>query len=159
MGATYLTKKGFEKLRAEQSSLLKRKHALAEEVHRAAAMGDLRENAEYHAAREGLQRVGQRLAELDGKLANVQITDGLETKAGEARVGTQVTLEDEQAKERFSYQLVGAEEADPMNGKLSIESPIGKNLLGKKKGARFKVDLPRGTASYKLLKVEKASDG
>ena len=122
-------------------------------------MGDLRENAEYHAAREHLQHVSKRLADLDSKLSNVTIIDGLKIKPGEARVGTTVTLEDEQAKDRFSYMLVGAEEADPTNGKLSIESPLGKSLLGKKKGARFTVDLPRGTAKYKVINVKRAGNG
>ena len=158
MGATYLSKRGFEKLQAEQGLLLKQKHKLTEEVSKAAAMGDLRENAEYHAARERLQHVAQRLGEIDGKLADVRITDELQTKAGEARVGTKVTLEDEQAKDRFSYILVGADEADPANGQLSIESPIGKGLLGKKKGDRFTVTLPKGVASYKVIKVERTSD-
>ena len=155
---TYLTKQGLAKLQAEYQSLLKQKHKLTEEVSKAAAMGDLRENAEYHAAREHLQHVSKRLSELDGQLANVRLIDGLDIKAGEARVGTRVTLEDERAKERFHYVLVGAAEADPANGRLSIDSPIGKSLLGKKPGNRFTVTLPRGEASYKIVKVEKAAD-
>lgn len=153
MGETYLTKQGLEKLRAEQQALLQQKHQLTEEVSRAAQMGDLRENAEYHAARERLQHVSSRLAEITEKLSRVQVIDDLQTKDGEARVGTRVTLEDEQAKERFSYVLVGADEADPPNGKLSIESPLGKSLLGKKKGERFTVTLPQGKAAYKLIDV------
>jgi len=105
MGDTYLTKVGFEKLRAEHKALLSQKRQLTEEVSKAAAMGDLRENAEYHAARERLQHVSARLAELDTKLSQVQIIDGLAIKDGEARVGTKVMLEDEQTKERFSYLL------------------------------------------------------
>lgn len=159
MGETYLTRQGLQKLRAEQQSLLGQKHQLTEEVSKAAAMGDLRENAEYHAARERLQHVSKRLAELDGKLANVRIIDELKTKAGEARVGTKVTLEDEQAKERFSYLLVGADEADPANGKLSIDSPLGKSLLGKQKGDRFTLTLPQGISSYTVITVERLPDG
>src|SRR3990167_5281269 len=110
MGETYLTKDGLAKLQAEHKSLLRQKRELTEEVSKAAAMGDLRENAEYHAARERLQHVSSRLAELDGKLQNVRLIDDLEIKAGEARVGTTVALEDEQTKERFNYHLVGPEE-------------------------------------------------
>src|SRR3989338_9190950 len=107
MGETYLTKAGLEKLRAEHKALLSQKRKLTEEVNQAAAMGDLRENAEYHAARESLQHVSARLAELDGKLAHVQIIEDLVIKDGEARVGSSVLLEDEQTKERFSYRLLG----------------------------------------------------
>ncbi len=153
MTDTYLTKAGLTKLQAEYKSLLAQKRELTEEVSKAAAMGDLRENAEYHAARERLQHVSQRLAELDTKLRNVRLIDDLEVKAGEARVGVTVTLEDQQTKERFSYTLVGSEEADPPNGKLSIASPLGKSLLGKKKGEAFTLSLPKASVPYKILSI------
>ena len=153
MAETYLTKEGLVKLQGEHQSLLRQKHALTEEVSKAAAMGDLRENAEYHAARERLQHVAKRLAELDAKLGDVQLIDELEVKEGEARVGVKVTLEDEQTKERFSYVLVGADEADPQNGKLSIASPLGKHLLGKKKGDRFTLTLPKAVVPYRLVDI------
>ena len=153
MSDTYLTKDGLAKLQTEHKALLQQKRELTEEVSKAAAMGDLRENAEYHAARERLQHVSSRLAELDSKLTNVRLIDDLKTKAGEARVGTMVTLEDEQTKERFNYHLVGPEEADPPNGKLSIASPLGKSLLGKKQGEKFLLTLPKTSVPYKIIKV------
>ncbi len=156
MGETYLTNEGLVKLQAEHQSLLRQKRELTEEVSKAAAMGDLRENAEYHAARERLQHVSKRLAELDAKLQNVLLIDGLETKAGEARVGMMVTLEDEQTKERFSYRLVGPEEADPQNGTLSLASPLGKSLLGKKQGEKFTLTLPKAIVPYRIVKIERA---
>ena len=155
MAETYLTKAGLERLQAEHKSLLHQKRQLTEEVSKAAAMGDLRENAEYHAARERLQHVAARLMELDTKLQNVRIIDGLKTKEGEARVGTKVTLRDEQAKEEVDYLLVGPEEADPQNGKLSIASPLGKAVLGKKKGERFLLALPRASVPYRVVDVSR----
>lgn len=155
MGETYLTNNGLVKLQAEHKALLSQKHALTNEVTKAAAHGDLRENAEYHAARERLQHVAKRLAELDAKLMHVKIIDGLETKDGEARVGMKVLLEDGQTKERFSYTLVGPDEADPPNGKLSIASPLGKSVLGKKKGEQFLLSLPKVTVPYKVIKIER----
>ena len=155
MAETYLTKEGLEKLQAEHKSLMQQKRQLTEEVSKAAAMGDLRENAEYHAARERLQHVAGRLMELDTKLQNVRIIDGLQTKEGEARVGTKVTLRDEQAKEEVEYVLVGPEEADPQNGKLSIASPLGKAVLGKKKGERFLLALPRMSVPYRVVNVSR----
>ena len=156
MSETYLTKEGFTKLQAELQSLYQQKRRLTEEVSQAAAMGDLRENSEYHAARERLQHVAKRLAELDAKLSHVRIIDDLEIKADEARVGAKVTLEDEQTNERFSYCLVGPEEADPKDGKLSIASPLGKSLLGKKKGERFTLTLPNALVPYRIVNVERA---
>jgi len=157
MGDTYLTKAGLVKLQAEHKTLLHQKRELTEEVTKAAAHGDLRENAEYHAARERLQHVAKRLAELDGKLGNVQIIDDLQTKQGEARVGIEVTLKDEQTKEQFTYVLVGPDEADPQLGKLSIASPLGKSLLGKKSGERFTLHLPRAVVNYTVVKVGRPS--
>ncbi len=155
MGETYLTKEGHLKLLAEYKSLLQQKRKLTEEVSKAAAMGDLRENAEYHAARERLQHVAKRLAELDGKLGNLRIIDGIATKDGEARVGTQVTLEDEQTKERFTYRLVGPDEADPQQGMVSMASPLGKSLLGKKKGEKFTLTLPKAIVPYRIVNVKR----
>jgi transcription elongation factor GreA len=155
MTETYLTKEGLKKLQAEHAALLKQKRQLTEEVHRAAALGDLSENAEYHAAREHLQHVAARLLELDAKLSNVRFIDELPTKSGEARIGVRVTLEDEQTKERFSYVLVGPEEADPSNGRLSMASPLGKSLLGKKKGERFTLTLPKASVPYRVVEVER----
>ena len=156
MGETYLTNAGLEKLQAEYTALLQQKRELTEEVSKAAAMGDLRENSEYHAARERLQHVSARLAELDAKLSHVQLIDHLEVKADEARVGITVTLQDEQTKEAFTYRLVGPDEADPEHGTLSIASPLGKMLLGKKKGERFTLTLSKSTVSYRLVNIKRA---
>ncbi|OGX29686.1 MAG: hypothetical protein A3B78_02445 [Omnitrophica WOR_2 bacterium RIFCSPHIGHO2_02_FULL_67_20] len=156
MADTYLTKEGLARLQAEYTSLLSQKREVTEEVSKAAAMGDLRENAEYHAARERLQHVSRRLAELDAKLCRVRLIDDLEVKAGEARVGVTVTLEDQQTKERFVYVLVGPEEADPSNGKLSLASPLGKSLLGKKQGDTFTLVLPNVSVPYKVVNVERS---
>lgn len=155
MGETYLTRAGLEKLQAEHQSLLQQKHQLTEEVSNAAAMGDLRENSEYHAARERLQHVAKRLAELDGKLTHVRLIDELEVKTGEARIGIQIVLQDEATKERVTYVLVGPDEADPQNGTLSIASPLGKQLLGKKKGERFTLTLPNAAVPYRIISVER----
>ena len=157
MAETYLTKDGLAKLQAEHKSLLRQKRELTEEVSKAAAMGDLRENSEYHAARERLQHVAKRLAELDDKLSRAKIIDELEIKADEARVGATVTLEDEQTKERFTYVLVGSEEADPQRGKLSIASPLGKQLLGKKKGERFTLTLPKAVVPYRVISIDRST--
>lgn len=160
MGEIYLTKEGFEKLDEERRSLVRQKRELTEEVSKAAAMGDLRENSEYHAARERLQHVAQRLAELDGKLRQVRLIDealGSSIAPDEARVGAAVTLHDEQSDEQFSYRLVAPEEADPTDGKLSIASPLGKALLGKKAGERVTLTLPKAIVPYRIVSVTRAA--
>jgi len=155
MSATYLTKAGFKKLQEELKALQRQRRELIDEVTRTRELGDLRENAEYHAARERLQHVSTRLAELDAKLTHVQMIDDLDVASGEARVGVRVTLKDLQTKEEFAYLLVGPEEADPPNGKLSIASPLGKSLLGKKPGEQFTLNLPRTTVPYLVVNVER----
>ena len=155
MSATYLTKEGLKKLQEELKALQRQRRELIEEVNRTRELGDLRENAEYHAAREHLQHVSTRLAELDSKLTHVQLIDDLNVAPGEARVGMQVTLRDLQTKEEFSYLLVGPEEADPQNGKLSMASPLGKALLGKKKGETLMLNLPKTTVPYLVLNIKR----
>lgn len=155
MAETYLTKEGFAKLQAEHKLLMQQKRELTDEVSRAAALGDLRENGEYHAARERLQHVAKRLSELDNKLSQVHFIDDLDISVDEARVGALVKLRDEQTKEEFSYTLVGPDEADPQKGKLSIASPLGKSLLGKKKGEHFTLNLPRAIVKYFVVKIER----
>ncbi len=155
MGYTYLTKAGLKKLQDELKALQKQRRELIDEVEQARQLGDLRENAEYHAARERLQHVTQRLSELDAKLTQVQLIDDLPVAQDEARIGVHVTLRDLQTKEEFSYMLVGSEEADPPNGRLSIESPLGKSLLGKKKGEKFTLTLPKTVVPYLVVDVNR----
>ncbi len=155
MAKMYISKEGFEKLQKEMKSLQKQRLELLDEVNKAAAMGDLRENAEYHAARERLQHVSTRLSELDGKMSDVEFTDNLKVAAGEVRIGSIVTLLDIQAKDEFAYTLVGADEADPAKGRLSIASPLSQAMLGKKKGEEFTLTLPRATVKYKIVKIER----
>ena len=157
MARTYLSKDGLQKLQEEFKRLQRQRRELVDEVERARQLGDLRENAEYHAARERLQHVTTRLSDLDAKLGDVQLIDGLDVAIGEARIGMSVTLKDLQTKEQFSYRLVGPEEADPPNGKLSIASPLGKSLLGKKAGDKFMLELPKATVPYLLVKIERPS--
>ncbi len=155
MAETFLTQAGFQKLQDDVKALQRQRRELVDEVSKAAALGDLRENGEYHAAKERLQHVTTRLIELEGKLSHVRIIDDLQVASGEARVGMKVTLEDVKAKEEFAYLLVGPDEADPQHGKLSIASPLAKSLLGKKAGEAFTLTLPRTIVQYRVVKIER----
>ena len=155
--STYLTREGLKKIQQEIKDLQKQKRQLIDEVSRAAQLGDLRENAEYHAAKERLQHVNTRLSELELKLTDVQIIDELETADGEARVGMKVRLRDLQANEEFDYTLVGPDEADPPNGRISIASPMGKSILGKKEGEKVTLTLPQSVSNFKVVKISRAT--
>lgn len=153
--ATYLTRAGLAKLQQEHEDLQRQKRRLSEEVGKAAQLGDLRENAEYHAAKEKLQQVLDRLNDLSWKLAHVSITDDLPITDGTAALGCQVTVKDETTGRETTYTLVGPDEADPTKGYLSIQSPIGKALLGQKTKAKVAVQLPAGPRTFQILTISR----
>ena len=157
MGKTYLTKAGYEQLKAELEQLSKEKRELSVEIGRARELGDLRENAEYHAAREKMMHVLRRMQELQGKLADVAFIEDLPLKDGEVRIGVRVKIRDEQTKEIEEYTLVGPDEADPASGRISIAAPIGKALLGRKPKERITIQLPRGPRTVTIVSLERAT--
>ncbi|MBI4226786.1 MAG: transcription elongation factor GreA [Candidatus Omnitrophica bacterium] len=151
---TYLTRAGLAKLQQEAETLQREKRRLSEEVGRAAQLGDLRENAEYAAAKEKLQQVLDRLNDLSWKLAHVSIVDDLPVRDGTAALGCRVTVKDPSGREQI-FTLVGPDEADPATGHLSIASPIGKALLGQKAQAAVKVQLPAGPKTFQILSIRR----
>ncbi|MBI4313554.1 MAG: transcription elongation factor GreA [Candidatus Omnitrophica bacterium] len=152
---TYLTRAGLAKLQKHLEDFQRQKRRLSEEVGRAAQLGDLRENAEYTAAKEKLQQVLDRINELQWKLSHVKLTDDLPVQNGMAAVGCRITLKDLSNSKQIVYTLVGPDEADPANGHLSIASPIGKALLGQKIKSQVQVQLPAGLRSFEILSIER----
>ena len=150
----YVSRKKYEELLEELKSLREVKAQLSEEIGTAAAQGDLKENAEYHAAKEKQAQTLSRINELEVRLRNAQITDDLTVDKSEARIGATVTIEDQAAGIEFTYTLVGPSEANPDKGLLSVKSPLANGILGKKEGETFKALLPRGPRTYKLTKLE-----
>ncbi|HNV86214.1 MAG TPA: transcription elongation factor GreA [Candidatus Omnitrophota bacterium] len=151
-----LTREGFEKLKQELTFLksTKRKEvikALAE----ARAHGDLSENAEYDAAKEAQQQLEARIAELDSKLAEVEIIDGADIDKDTVYLGATVSLTDLNKNAEVRYMLVSKEEADFSAGKISIDSPVGRGLLGKKAGEVAEIVIPAGKLRYQVLKIER----
>jgi len=150
----YMSRKKYEELVAELKNLKDIKAALATEIGTAAAQGDLKENAEYHAAKEKQAQTLMRIDELEIRLRNAQITDDLEVDKSEARIGATVTILDLAAEMEFTYTLVGSMESNPDKGLLSVKSPLASAILGKKQGEEFEAQLPRGPRKYKLVKLE-----
>jgi len=150
--AIYLTKAGKEKLLQELEALQKRKPHVQEEIARAREHGDLRENAEYHAAKETLTNIMRRIAELDEKINSAQIIENLDIDPDKVFIGVTVTLQDEDGDE-YEYMIVDLEEADPLASKISVQSPLVQGLLGHKAGETCEVELPAGKAKFKILKV------
>ncbi len=150
----YVSRKKYEELLEELKNLKEIKQQLSQEIGTAAAQGDLKENAEYHAAKEKQAETLSRINELELRLRNAQITDDLTVDKSEARIGATVTLEDQAAGIEFTYTLVGPSEANPDKGLLSVKSPLANGVLGKKEGEIFEAQLPRGPRKYKLTKLE-----
>jgi len=156
MAETYLTRAGYQKLSTDLGDLKKRKVVLSGEIGEAREKGDLKENAEYHSAKERLAEVLNRISKIEGQLQGAHIIEELKIKKGEVQIGVRVTLRDKSEDEEYEWTLVGEEESDPTSGKISVFSPLAQGLLGHKIGEEVQVQLPAGMKSYKILKAEPA---
>ncbi|MGH8004272.1 MAG: transcription elongation factor GreA [Limisphaerales bacterium] len=153
-GFVYLTREGKDKLEAEFKELKTVKRPeLVRAIAHARSLGDLSENAEYHAAKEAQVHLERRISELEYQLSRARIIDGNNLPQGEARLLSRVRLLDLKSSEEEEHTLVNPEEADFDNGKLSIKSPIGAALLGKKEGETVEVKVPAGVLRYKIISV------
>ncbi len=150
----YLTPDGLTKLREELRNLKDvERPALAQRLRDAIQMGDLSENADYHKAKEDQGFLEGRIQELEYILQRAKIIDP-NVKAGDrVEVGTTITVQ-EDGFDPETYYIVGAKEADPKNGRISNESPIGKALLGHKVNDRVTVQVPNGQLILKILKIQ-----
>jgi transcription elongation factor GreA len=152
-----LTKEGYESLLRELEHLKSTRHSAAKNrLSRARAMGDLRENSEYHAAKEDLGEIVGRIAELEEMLRWAEVVDQGVNQLAEDLVslGTRIKVEKD-GTVVDEFDIVGDFEADPLRKKLSHSSPIGKALLGKKKGDTVEVEIPAGKISYRILDIIK----
>lgn len=156
MGKIPLTVAGAEKLRAELHELKTvQRPAIVTAIAEARTHGDLAENAEYHAAKERQSFTEGRIAELESKLANAQIINpALLDADGRCVFGSTVDLEDMESGEVVTYQIVGDDEADIKQGKISISSPIARALISKYSGDVAEVHAPSGVREYEILDVK-----
>lgn len=149
MGPILFTKEGLDKLISEKEQLQKERPAAVEDLAKARAMGDLSENGYYKSARAKLSSVDSRIRHLTFLIQHANIKGP--TASGIADIGMKVTLQ--QGDEEKTYALVGGYESNPSEGKLSIHSPIGKALVGKKVGETVTWRTPNGEFQSKLLKI------
>jgi len=132
-----------------------REKEVAEQIKEARSFGDLSENSEYDEAKNEQGKLYSRMAELEEILSNYTIIDDSEKSADMIHVGTTVVVKDLEFDEEETYEIVGSQEADPMNGRISEESPFGKALLGHKVGEEVVVEAPAGNLHYQILKIER----
>ena len=153
---TLLTYEGLKKLEEELEYLkTEKRREVAERIKVALGFGDLSENSEYDEAKNEQAQVEMKIVDLENKLRNVKIIDGDEIDTKTVQVGNTVQVLDMEYDEKIDYTIVGSEEADLLENKISNESPIGKALLGKKKNEVVEVEAPAGLLSFKILKITK----
>lgn len=150
-----MTIEGFKKLEAELHRLkAEERPRIIRQIADAREHGDLSENAEYHAAKEAQGLNEARVAEMEDKIGRAEVIDTSKLSGSTVKFGATVTLEDEDAGDKVKYKIVGEDEANVRDGKISINSPIARALISKAKGDSAEVTTPRGTRSYEILKIE-----
>ena len=153
-----LTKEGLDKLKEELDFLATdKRREVAERIKEAREFGDIAENAEYDDAKNEQAMLEQRIAQLEDRLRSATVIDAKDLDTDFVRVGSEVHVKDQKAGDSRKFQIVGPTEANPAEQKLSHESPIGKALLGHRRGDVVSVDVPRGPKKkLKITKIETA---
>ena len=148
-----------ERLKALQDELVYlktvREKEVADQIKEARSFGDLSENSEYDEAKNEQGKLYSRIAEIETILANYVVIEEHETAHDAVRLGSRITVLDKEFNEQEVYQVVGSQEADPMNGRISEESPFGKALLGNAVGDEVQVEAPAGVLRYRILEIQK----
>ena len=152
-----LTREGYNALKREIEHLsTTRRREVAERIKVAREFGDIAENAEYDAAKNEQAMLEARIAKLEERLAAARVIEKREISKDVVSVGSTVRLRDVDAKQTVEYRIVGSAEANPAELKLSNESPVGKAIIGHKKGETIEVTTPRGSLKYKILEIKAA---
>lgn len=151
-----ITSDGLKKLEDELEYLktVKRKE-VTEKIKVARGYGDLSENSEYDEAKNEQAFLEGRIAEIENKLKNIELIDESEITTDVVSIGSTVTLYDYEFEEEVSYTIVGSAEANTFENKISNESPVGSELIGKKIGEEFVVNTPEGNCKYKIINIER----
>jgi transcription elongation factor GreA len=150
-----MTVEGFKKLEAELHRLkAEERPRIIQQISDAREHGDLSENAEYHAAKDAQGLNEAKVAEIEDKIGRADVIDTSKLSGSTVKFGATVSLEDEDSGDKVKYRIVGEHEANVREGRISINSPIARALIGKSKGDSAEVTTPKGTRSYEILKIE-----
>jgi transcription elongation factor GreA len=149
-----MTAEGHAALQAELKVLKSvERPSIIAAISEARSHGDLSENAEYHAAKEKQSFIEGRIGELDDKLARAEIIDVSKLGGKKIRFGATVTIVDVDSEEKFTYKIVGEDEANVKGGKISVTSPLARAMIGKEEGDEAEVSAPAGARAYEIAKV------
>ena len=157
MKEVILTPEGYERLKQEIEELsTTKRREVAERIRIAREFGDIAENAEYDDAKNEQMLLEHRIATLEERMRDARVIDKKSVPKDVVSVGATVRLRDVDAKQTVEYHIVGSAEANPSENKLSNESPVGKAIIGKKKGETVEVAAPRGKMKFKILEIKAA---
>ena len=151
--AIYLTRAGYQKFFKELEDLKSERLKISKAIEEARLQGDISENAEYDAAKDAQAHNAARMADVESKLEKVQIIEDQDIPGDKIYIGAIVTLKDLDTDEKLSYMMVSPEESDYDENKISINSPIGKGLMGKAPDEEVEINVPAGVLKYKILKI------
>ncbi len=153
-----MTSEGLKKYEDELQELkVVRRQEVAQKIKEAREQGDLSENAEYDAAKDEQRDIEARIEEIEKILKDVEVVDEEEVDLKKINVGCKVKILDVEFKEEMEYKIVGSSEANSLMGKISNESPVGKALIGRKKGETVQVETAAGVLSYKVLEIQRSN--
>ncbi|HDQ46277.1 MAG TPA: transcription elongation factor GreA [bacterium] len=156
MSISYMTREGYDKLRSELEHLTRvRRREIARDLEIARSHGDIKENAEYDAAKEVQAMNERKIAELTEKLTVARVIDDTQIPKDKAYLGARVRVRDIKNGEEEEYLLVSEAEADFLENKLSVESPVGKGLLGHRVGDVLEIEVPAGLLKYEVLSISR----
>jgi transcription elongation factor GreA len=151
---TYLTKEGLKKLREDLDHLMKvERPAISKQIGEAIEKGDISENAEYDAAKDAQGMLEAKMAVIRGKIANVRIIDESKIDTSQVQILNRVTVKNKKNNATMQYTLVPESEADLKKGKVSVETPIAKGLLGKKVGESVEIKIPSGIIEFEIIEI------
>ena len=152
----YFTAEGLQKLKDDlQRARTVERQQIANDIAEARAQGDLSENAEYDAAKEAQGHLEARIAKLEETVANARVVDESEVDASTVRILSTVRVKNHQVKKEQTYTLVSAEEANFAEGKISVDSPIGRSLLGRAEGDTVEIKVPAGRVKLEILSISR----
>ncbi len=153
---TILTQSGLKKMQDQLDYLISvKRNEISEQIAIARGFGDLSENAEYDEAKKEQAKVEAEITRLQNTIRTAQVVADDEITTDKVSIGTIVKLKDIEMDEEIEYAIVGANEADPFDNKISVESPVGAGLLGAKKGQTVEIQVPTGLLSFKVLSIRK----
>ncbi|WP_370087345.1 transcription elongation factor GreA [Ekhidna sp.] len=154
MAVNYYTKEGLDKLKAELNELKTKGRAnMAKQIAEARDKGDLSENAEYDAAKEAQGLLELKISKLETVVGDARVIDESSIDTSKVSILSTVKIKNKKNNMEVTYQLVAEEEADLKSGKISVQSPIGKGLLGKKKGEKAMIKVPAGDIEFEILDI------